>query len=115
MERVLHSEHTATTVVETGELECILVGLSTTVDEEEAIVFIAAYLSKALSELLLQGVDDTVGVESDLLNLIVDSLDIMRMTMSNADDSVTTVEVEILLSFIVPYAGTFAPYDIDVE
>lgn len=115
MERMLHGEHPAAPIVETGEFQCILVGLSTTVDQKETIVLIATDLSEALSELLLQDVDDTVGVESDLLHLIVDSLDIMRMTVTNADDSVTTVEVKILLSFIIPYAGTFAPYDIDVE
>ena len=115
MERVLHSEHTTTTVVETGELQRILVGLRTTVDQEEAVVLITADFSEALSELLLQGVDDTIGVESNLLHLIVDSLHIMRMTMAYADDSMAAIEVQILLSFIVPYAGSFAPYDIDVE
>ena len=115
MERVLHSEHPTAPVVKAGELQCILVSLSSTVDQEKTIVFIATDLSKTLSQLLLQGVDDTVGVESDLLHLIVDSLDIMRMTVTNADDCMTAIEVQILLSFIVPYAGSFAPYDIDVE
>ena len=115
MERVLHRQHTTAPVVETGELERVLVGLGATVDKKEAVVLVAAYLSEAISQLLLQTVDDTVGIEAYLLHLVVGRLDIMRMTMTDADDSMTSVEVEILLSFIVPYAGTFAPYDIDVE
>ena len=115
MERMLHGEHPAAPIVETGEFQCILVGLSTTVDQEETIVLITAYFSESLSQLLLQGVDDTVGVETNLLHLVIDSLNIMRMTVTNADDSMTSIEVKILLSFIVPYAGSFAPYDIDVE
>ena len=112
---MLHGEHPAAPIVETGEFQCILVGLSTTVDQEKAIVLITAYFSESLSQLLLQGVDDTVGVETNLLHLVIDSLNIMRMTVTNADDSMTSIEVKILLSFIVPYAGSFAPYDIDVE
>ena len=115
MERMLHGEHPAAPIVETGKFQCILVGLSTTVDQEKAIVLITAYFSESLSQLLLQGVDDTVGVETNLLHLVIDSLNIMRMTVTNADDSMTSIEVKILLSFIVPYAGSFAPYDIDVE
>ena len=115
MESMLHGEHPAAPIVETGEFQCILVGLSTTVDQEKAIVLITAYFSESLSQLLLQGVDDTVGVETNLLHLVIDSLNIMRMTVTNADDSMTSIEVKILLSFIVPYAGSFAPYDIDVE
>ena len=79
--------------METGELERVLVGLGTTVDKKEAVVLVAAYLSEAFRQLLLQTVDDTVGIEAYLLHLAVDRLDIMRMTMTDADDSMTSVEV----------------------
>jgi hypothetical protein len=39
----------------------------------------------------------------------------MGMRMTDADNSMATVEVEILLAFIVPHFTTFSLYDVYIE
>ena len=70
---------------------------------------------KALGELLLQTVDNGIGIESKHVQLLGEFLDIMRMAMTDADDGMAAVKVKIFLAFAVPNVAAFALDDIDVE
>ena len=114
MESLLGREHTCTAIVETGKFQRILVGLSTTVDQEELIVVVAADLAQPLGKLTLEHVDDTVGVESKLIELLGEHVDIVGMAVTDADDSVSAVEVEILLPFVVPHMDALSLDNVDI-
>ena len=101
--------------MEAGQLERILISLGTAVDEKQLVVIVAADLAESLGQLLLQAVDDAVGVEAELRELFAYAFRIVRMAMADADDGMATIEVEILLAFVVPNVSTFAAHDVDVE
>ena len=115
MEGVARRQHARPAVVEAGQLECILIGLGAAVDEEELVVVVAADLTQSLGQLLLQAVDDAVGIEAKLIELLRNALCIVGMAVADADDGVATVEVEILLPLVVPDVGTTAADNVDVE
>ena len=101
--------------MERGKLQSVFVGLGTGIDEEELIVVITTGFSKALGELLLQMVDNGIGIESKRVQLLGEFLDIMRMAMTDADDGMAAVKVKIFLAFAVPNVAAFALDDVDVE
>ena len=114
MEGFLGREHTCAPIVEAGKLQRILVGLSTTVDQEELIVVVAADLAQPLGKLALEHVDDAVGVETKLIELLGEHADIVGVAVADADDSMSAVEVEILLPFVVPHMDSFALDNVDI-
>ena len=63
----------------------------------------------------MQGVDDGVGVESDAVQLFGYLADIVWVCMSDGYDGMSSVEVEVFLSFVVPYVASFAADDVHVE
>ena len=52
-------------VAERGELQRVLVGLGTAVDEEQLVVVVATYLAQSLGKLLLKSVYHRVRVEAN--------------------------------------------------
>ena len=115
VESPLKGENTGAAVMERGEFEGILVGLSTGVDEEKLIVFITAGLAQTAGKLLLQGIDDGVAIEAKLAKLRGHSLDIMGMAVAHAYHGMATVEVEVLTAIGVPHAASLAVVDGYVE
>ena len=87
--------------VERSELERILVCLGTRVDEEELEIVVAAHLAQLLSELHLKRVLDGIAIETELGSLLLHCLQITRMTVTDRDYGMTSVEVEILLTLVV--------------
>jgi hypothetical protein len=37
------------------------------------------------------------------------------MCVPDADNSMTTIEIQVFLSFLIPYLATFALHDVDIE
>ena len=108
-------QHTLAPRVERGELQGIFVGLGSGVDEKELIVGITAEAAQTFGELFLQTVDHGVGIEAQRLQLLLEFLHVVRMAVTDADDGMPAVEVEIFLSFVVPHMATLAFDDVDVE
>ena len=115
VEGPLKGEDTGAAIMEGGELESILIGLGTGVDEEKLIVFITAGLTQAVGKLLLQGIDDGVTIEAKLAKLCGHSLNIMGMAVAHAYHGMATVEVEVLTAIGVPHAASLAVVDGYVE
>ena len=113
MESLLSGEHAAASRMERGEFEGILVGFSTTVDEEQLIVIVAAEAAEPFCQLLLQTINNRIAVEAQLTDLTADSLNIMRMSMANGDDGMTAIKVQIFFTILVPDATTFAAHNVD--
>ena len=101
--------------MEPGQLEGVLVGLSATVDEEELVVVVARHAAQPVGDLLLQAIDDTVGIEAQVAELALQHLHIMGMAVAYADDGMATIEVEVLLIVVVPNSRSFSLHDVDVE
>ena len=101
--------------VERSQLHGVLVGLGSAVDQEQLIVVVTASFAQTCGELLLQGVDNRVGVEAQTVELTLESLDVMRMAVADAYHRVTAVEVEIVLTFVVPDGASAAFYYVYVE
>ena len=108
VESFLKGKDAGASVIEGCQFQGILVGLSSAVDKEKAVVLVAASLAQALGELFLQRVLHGVAVEAQPCYLLTDSLHVMRMGMSHADDGVTAIEVEVFLSLAVPDAAALA-------
>ena len=115
MESLLYRKHAGFSVGEGSQLQGILVCLGTRVDEEELIIFITAYLAQTLSEFHLQLVDDRVGIETQVVQLVGEHLHIVRMAMTDADNGMPAIEVEIFLTFVVPYLAALSFYNINIE
>jgi hypothetical protein len=39
----------------------------------------------------------------------------MWVSMANGDHSMATIEVQILVAFVIPYATTLALYNVDIK
>ena len=115
VERLGEGHHARPSVVERGELECILVGLRSGIDEEEAVVFVAGRLAESLGKLALQQVDDGVGVETQHARLAAHCLHIVRVGVTDGDDGMAAVEVQVLRAPVVPDTAALALDDVDVK
>ena len=87
--------------VERSELERILICLGTRVDEEELEIVVSAHLAQLLCEFHLKRVLDGIAIETELGSLLLHCLQITRMTVTDRDYGMTSVEVEILLTLVV--------------
>ena len=94
-----------------GELQGVLVGLRTAVDEEQAIVLIAAGVPQPFGQLALEFVDHGIAVEAQLSHLAAHGLHVVGMCVTDGDDGVAAIEVEVLRSLFVPNATAFATRD----
>ena len=63
----------------------------------------------------MKGIDDAIGIKAQLCGLLCKSLDIVGMAVSDADDGMSTIEVEVLLAFVIPNVATLSACDGDVE
>ena len=108
VESFLEREDARPAVVERREFQCVLVRLSTAVDEEKAIVFVSASFAQSLRELPLQGILNGVAVEAECLQLLCHCLDVVWMAVTYADDGMSAIKVQVLLSLTVPDGATFA-------
>ena len=79
------------------------------------VVLIARNLAEACRQFLLEWVLHGVAVETEFVYLLGDCLDIVRVAVTDADDCMTAIEVEIFLPLVVPHAATFAFVDGYVE
>ena len=79
------------------------------------IIFITTYLAQTLSEFHLQLVDDRVGIETQVVQLVGEHLNIVRMAMTDADNGMTAIKVEIFLTLFVPYLAALSFYNINIE
>ena len=93
---VAESQYLSFARVEGGELHCVLIGFSSAVAQEELIVVISARFSQAISQFDLEAVDDGVRVKAQFADLFRYCLYVVRMSMTNGDDSMSTVQIEIL-------------------
>ena len=85
------SENADIACLERSQLQGVLVGLGTAVDQEQLVVVVARNLAQSFGQLLLQGIDDGVAVESQLANLAGDGFHIVRMGVADADDGVSAI------------------------
>ena len=79
------------------------------------VVLIARSLAQTLSQFLLKGILYGVAVEAQLVQLLGHCLHIVRMAVTDADDGMTSIEVEILLSFVVPHGTALSLRDVDIK
>jgi len=111
VEGFLEREDARPAVVERREFQCVLVCLSTAVDEEKAVVLVSAGFAEALRELALQGVLHGVAVETECLQLPRHGLYVVGMAMADADDGMAAVKIEVFLSLAVPDGAALAAGD----
>ena len=116
MERLLaRQDACGLRILERCQLQRILVGLGTAVNQEQLVVLITANLTQTLGQLLLQLVNHRVAVESYLLQLLRHLLDVVRMRVAYADHGMTAIEVQIFLSLVIPNLTALALHDVHVE
>ena len=115
VEGLAGSEHAGASGLERCQLERVLIGFGARVDKEEAVVVIPAGFAETLGELLLQSVDDRVAVEPQPVELGCHHLHVVWVAVADADDGMATIEVEILLSLVVPDMTATAFDDVHVR
>src|SRR6185437_14186384 len=93
--------------VEGGELEGVLICLGSGIAEEQLVIGAAADLSQFVGELLLQRDADGIAVKTYFAELIGDALYIMRVCMTDRNDGMAAIEIEVLLAVLVPDVRTF--------
>ena len=101
--------------MERSELQRVFVGFGSAVDKEKGIIIVSADLSQPFCQLLLQFVDNGVGIESKRGYLLAEHLYIVRMCMSDRDYCMTAIEVEVFGTVLVPYMAAFSFDNIDVK
>ncbi len=106
VEGSLERDHLVLAGVEGSEFESVLVGLRSRIDQEQGIVLQTGEFSDFLRQFHLERILHAVGVESDLAELVGDGGDILRMAVAYRNHRMASVEVKILLSFVVPDTGT---------
>ena len=111
VESLLCRQHTSASVMERRQLKRVLVCLCARVNEEKLIVFVSAHPAQALCQLLLKRVDNGVAIESELAQLASHHIYIVRVAVADANHSVSTVKVKILLPFVVPHLASFSLVD----
>ena len=115
VEGFLCSKDPCASVVERCEFQRVLIGFRAAVHQEQLVIVVAAGLAQVFGQLLLQGVDDRVGVEADVGQLLVDGFHVVGMAVSYADDGMAAVEVEIGCAFLVPHRASLAAHDVDIQ
>src|SRR5580692_9220605 len=95
-----------TTGMKTGQLERVLIGLRAAVTKEKLVVGTPRNLTQFRRQFLLQRDADRIGIEPNLVQLLGDTLYIMRMRMTDGDHSMTAIKIQVLLSLLIPYIGT---------
>lgn len=88
--------------MERGELESVLIGLGTGIDQKQPIVLITAGAAQTFGQLLLKAVHHRIGIKAQLRELMLQRTDIMRVTMTYADNGMATVKIKVFLSGTVP-------------
>ena len=101
-------------IVKGSQLQGILIGLSSRIAKEELIVFPAGDLSQFGGQLLLEGDADGIGIEPYFIQLVGEAADVVRMGMADGYYCMTTVQVQVLLTLLVPYVRAFGFYNGDV-
>ena len=71
--------------MERGQLGGVLVRLRAAVVQEQRVVFITGGLADAARELLLERVAHAVGIESDLVQLRLERLHVVRMAVADGE------------------------------
>lgn len=115
VESLFEGQDASAAIVERCQFHGVLVGFSTRVDEEELVVLITAGFAESFGKLFLQWVLHGVGIEAEFVGLLCESLHIVRMAMTDGDDCVASVKVEVFLAFIVPHFASLAVVDGYVE
>ncbi len=115
VESLRRGQDTTAPCMERSQFQGILIGFCAGIDEEELIIFITASLAEAFGQLLLQTVDNGVGIKSELAKLGIKGGHIMGMTVTDTDDGVTAIKVKIFLTGAVPDVTAFAFNDVYVE
>ena len=73
------------------------------------------WTAQTLCQLYLQLVDNRIRIESNFVKLLCYLTNIMGMRVTNADNGMSTIKVEILLTFVVPHFTTFSLDDVYIE
>ena len=115
VESVAGGQHAGAAGVERGELQRVLVGFGTRVDEEQLVVVIAADRTQTARQLPLKVVNHRVGIEAQRGGLPAEGFDVMGVAVADADDGMAAVEVEVLLPLVVPDVAAPALDDVDVK
>lgn len=69
--------------VERGEFQTVLISLGTAVADKETVVGEATQLSNLLCESRLEGIDDAIGVEGYVVELVGNRLYVARVAMAD--------------------------------
>src|SRR6185312_13284284 len=97
-----------------GQLECVLVCFGPGITKKYLVVRAAADLAELIGQLFLQGNADRIAIETDLIQLVGDALYVMRMGMADGNDGMAAIEIQILLTILIPDVGTFCLYYGDI-
>ena len=64
---------------------------------------------------MLQAVDDRVGIASQIVYLVGDSSYISRVAVTDGDNGMSAVQVEVFSTFRIPYMASFAFYNLYIK
>ena len=100
--------------LEGRQLEGVLIGLGSAVAQEQVIAVIAADPAQFGRQGILEAVLHGIGVEPQLLELLLDGRYILRMAVPDADHRMTAVQVQVFLAVFIPQRGTRTLHRFDV-
>ena len=111
MKSLFCRQHTGSSIVERCQFQGVLVCLGTRVDEEQLIVVIPRSLAQSCGKFLLKWVLHGVTVKAQLVQLLGHCLDIVRVAVSDTDDSMTAIQVKVFLPLLIPHMAALAVVD----
>ena len=107
MECLSKRNHLAAVGVKRSEFQRVFVGLCAGVHEEEFIIAVTADYLQLLRQFLLKRNAHRIGIETDFLNLFDDAFHIVGLRVSDADDTVSAIKVEIFFTLSVSEFQSF--------
>ena len=113
MKRLVDGQDLAAPGVERCQLDGILIGFGAGVAEEEPVVVITRHAAESLCQLDLQRVHDRIGVKTEFSDLLRNGLHVVGLRVSDRDDGVSAVEVEVLGSGLVVDEAPLSPHGFD--
>src|SRR5690606_36909931 len=92
---------------EGSDLQRIFICFRSRVAEKQIIIRISGYPSEHFGKLTLKGILNAVGVKTDAFKLMFESCDVMRVTVTDRNYRVTSIQIEVLGALFIPNPGSF--------
>jgi len=115
VERMAKDDHALAARRKARQFDGVFVGFGPAAAEEQLVIVAARELAQFVGQLLLQRVLYRVGVETQAGHLLLHHAHVVGVAVSDGNDGVPTVKIEVGAARLVVYVAALAPHGLQVE